>query len=909
MTGTGCKKYLIFVLFIFSNCFTSAQSYQIRWQYSWGGNREDALSTMIPVSGNKFFYAGYAASDPSCNKSDINYGDVDMVAMLMDDAGNKLWDRSYGGDKHDMAFSAIRVSSGGYILAGRTESGPSGIKNSPLIGAGDMWVVRIDDNGNMLWERTYGTIGFDVAQKILETPDGGFLLGGTYSPASVGPVAGFGWGDYELRKIDANGNSLWARFFGGTESEQFADLIPSDDGNYFLSGTSSSPPGGNKSSPLIGVEDIWLLKVDPAGVKIWDKTFGTTERDYFGTLTALSDGNFLIVDAAPSATRIRKVDGNGGQIWMRTCANNNEEIFLIATEDVATGNLYVAGMGRAPGNGCKTSPWHGGGSFGDIWLCIYDSAGNKMDDMDFGGSDVDEPTDIDVVNDEIWITAWSDSQLGGNKTTNNCGQTADGWIIRLARNFYINTKTPTALCNSQGSMKVHFTTIADFNPGNTFTVQLSDANGSFAQPFIIGTLNGLRSDSVVVTLPPGLPTSSNYKIRVIGSLPADTTTSYAFWLYGAPLVNLGNDTTICERTNLSLRAGVQPPASQIVWNTGNNNSSIVVTDPGTYWCEVQSPGCGIDRDSINVQVKLIPITNIGPDTSFCAGKTVVLGANPQLPDVTYLWNTGIGNNSLAIQDGGIYWLRITNGCGSSTDSLSATKNPLPVISFDKSDFLCEGTSRILHAGNGYSIYSWNNGATTPDISVNNVGTYSVIVTDNNGCNGSDTSRINQIIQLPSKFLPGDTTICPYEDILLKPNKNFSDYLWNTGAISNSILVKQTDAYWLQVKDSYGCTGKDTIIVTPKECPTGFYMPTAFTPNSDGKNDVCKPSVFGNVIQFHFTLYNRWGEKVYESKDRNSGWDGTFKGLPAGTAVFVWTCTFQIMGDAPRLEKGTVVLIR
>ena len=98
-------------------------------------------------------------------------------------------------------------------------------------------------------------------------------------------------------------------------------------------------------------------------------------------------------------------------------------------------------------------------------------------------------------------------------------------------------------------------------------------------------------------------------------------------------------------------------------------------------------------------------------------------------------------------------------------------------------------------------------------------------------------------------------------------------------------------------------------VNPKECPTGFYMPTGFTPNGDGRNDLCRPILFGDLIQYHFTLYNRWGEKIFESKDRNIGWDGKLKGTALQTGVFVWTCTFQFAGDKPKFEKGTTVLIR
>ncbi|HKB44550.1 MAG TPA: gliding motility-associated C-terminal domain-containing protein, partial [Chitinophagaceae bacterium] len=544
----------------------------------------------------------------------------------------------------------------------------------------------------------------------------------------------------------------------------------------------------------------------------------------------------------------------------------------------------------------------------DIWIAVFDSAGSKIGDFDYGGNDADIPVDIEIVNDEIWITGWSDSPLSGNKTTNNCGQTADGWIIRLAKKFYINNKTLNALCKSKNSMKVHFTTTIDFNPGNIFTVQLSDANGNFSFPINIGGLTGIKTDSILVTLPPGTPVSPNYKLRIIASLPADTTTFYPFWLYGSPVVNLGNDTLICQNTNLTLSAGAQPLTSQLIWNTGGNSNSITVATPGIYWCEVQT-GCGNIRDSIQVQVKFIPITDTGPDTSFCRGKTILLQSNPQFPDASYIWSTGATADSISIQNAGIYWLKVSNTCGTSTDSILTTTLPLPTINIDKSNFLCAGSSRVLDAGAGYSNYLWNNEATTPTIIINNIGTYSVIVTDNYGCTATDTTHITKMILLPAKFLLPDTSICSYEDILLKSKSNFSNYLWSTGSVSNSILVKQPAPYWLEVKDNYGCIGKDTILIKEKECPTGFYMPTGFTPNNDGKNDLCRPILFGNIVQYHFTLYNRWGEKIFESRNRFDGWDGKIRGVPSNSEVFIWICNYLVEGGKEKFEKGTVVLIR
>jgi gliding motility-associated-like protein len=185
----------------------------------------------------------------------------------------------------------------------------------------------------------------------------------------------------------------------------------------------------------------------------------------------------------------------------------------------------------------------------------------------------------------------------------------------------------------------------------------------------------------------------------------------------------------------------------------------------------------------------------------------------------------------------------------------------------------------------------------------------VAVTDNNGCVGKDTISVNQILPQPNGFLPADTVICSYGKLELRSMRPFSSYLWWNNSAGPTVTVTQPGLYWLQVVDGNNCTGRDTIIVNPKDCMKGFYIPNAFTPNHDGNNDVFKPLLFGNVKQYHFTIYNRWSEKVFETTDLSKGWDGTLNGIAQDSNVFVWICTYQFDGESMKVQKGTVVLIR
>ncbi len=130
-----------------------------------------------------------------------------------------------------------------------------------------------------------------------------------------------------------------------------------------------------------------------------------------------------------------------------------------------------------------------------------------------------------------------------------------------------------------------------------------------------------------------------------------------------------------------------------------------------------------------------------------------------------------------------------------------------------------------------------------------------------------------------------------------------------GSMQPAITVQSPGLYWLQVKNSVGCVGKDSIIIFSKQCLSGVYIPTAFTPNNDGKNDILKVIVHGNALTFSLKVYDRAGQLIFQTSDPEKGWDGKYKGLPVPVAIYVWQCSYQLEGSKPMLQKGTLGVIR
>ncbi len=320
----------------------------------------------------------------------------------------------------------------------------------------------------------------------------------------------------------------------------------------------------------------------------------------------------------------------------------------------------------------------------------------------------------------------------------------------------------------------------------------------------------------------------------------------------------------------------------------------------TYWDRVNARG-GLeffslrDKDSINI----------------CNGKDTSLSfIQPYyMKQTQFSFDSVVSNafrqtqhNYIGVNNG---TLNVSADCTIETAHVFSS----PVVALDKDSVLCQGTSRELTAGIGYTQYDWNNGATGPSVIVSDTGKYRVTVTALNGCTGSDSVYITRIAAAPSNFLPRDTTICTFEKLTLSTTYPFLNYLWSDQSSGPQLTVTQPGLYSLNVTDSNQCVGHDSILITQKQCIEGLFVPNAFTPNGDGRNDVFRAYLSGNITGFRFTIYNRWGSKVFETKTAGQGWDGTFNGTPAATGAFIWYCRYQLDGQPEKIKKGTVMLIR
>jgi hypothetical protein len=182
-------------------------------------------------------------------------------------------------------------------------SGPGGNKSSTNNGDFDVWLVRIDAEGNLVWERSYGGSEYDEATQVLPLPDGGFIVaamttsevsGNKESPYYGGPSAGGFYGDYWLLRLNSEGQKIWERDFGGSSRDIPGALHLTAEGGFVLTGSSLSHADGNKTAPRLGEMDLWVVRLDAAGERIWDQTYNGVGRLAWPRTVSTPDGGMMI---------------------------------------------------------------------------------------------------------------------------------------------------------------------------------------------------------------------------------------------------------------------------------------------------------------------------------------------------------------------------------------------------------------------------------------------------------------------------------------------------------------------------------------------------------------------------------------------------------------------------------------
>ncbi len=397
------------------------------------------------------------------------------------------------------------------------------------------------------------------------------------------------------------------------------------------------------------------------------------------------------------------------------------------------------------------------------------------------------------------------------------------------------------------------------------------------------------------------PNSTTTYYCTVSASGCSRTDTVVITVHPLPSLSVSNDTFFCAGSSVPISA--TSPGNTLLWSSGQNTATIVVNSSGTYYVTATHNGCQ-RTDSVHVTSLPLPLVFIGNDTALCAGQILTLDATTA--GATYHWNNGSTNATLSTGNTGLYWVAVTAGGCTARDSINVLFHPIPVVNLGPDTTVCTGQPVTFDAAASGATYHWSTGASTASITVSAPGTYSVVVTQN-GCTDSDAVKLLNVDPV-GNVLASDTTTCQGNLIPLHILAG-TNPLWSTGAGTDTIIVLDAGVYYVTVQTFCGVV-VDSETVTLNQCFCPFFMPNAFSPNGDGSNDRFRPIHECDEDNYDFTVFNRWGQNIFETHDINTGWDGTYKNTPQEVDVYVWVIQYNDhVSHNPILLKGNVTLLR
>ncbi|GHV41578.1 hypothetical protein FACS1894187_23390 [Synergistales bacterium] len=307
----------------------------IDWQKSLGGTNRDEAYSIQQTSDGGYIVAGVSGSNDG--DVSVNHGDWDYWIVKLNANGSIAWEKSLGGSNPETAFSIQQTSDGGYIVAGTSASNNGDVSgNHGGTNVNDYWIVKLNANGSIAWEKSLGGTDFDIAWSIQQTSDGGYIVAG-YSQSNDGDVSGnHGDYDYWIVKLNANGSIAWEKSLGGTGYDQAWSIQQTSDGGYIVAGISLSNDGDVSGNH--GDSDYWIVKLKVDGSIDWQKSLGGTGSDNAYSIQQMSDGGYIVAGSSGSNDGdvsenhgitdywIVKLNANGSIAWEKSLGGTGAEM-------------------------------------------------------------------------------------------------------------------------------------------------------------------------------------------------------------------------------------------------------------------------------------------------------------------------------------------------------------------------------------------------------------------------------------------------------------------------------------------------------------------------------------------------------------------------------------------------------
>ncbi len=383
------KKIKLAVAFVFFSTWMAAQNFTLYGDKTFGGNllEDEVLITYIDT--NKILLTCSSISDIYWDKTDplCVANATDLWVIMMDTNFQIHWQKSVGGIGPEENYNVLVLPNSPYIFLGSgsgSDSSCEKTENRRGPAQGDYWICKMDTSGTILWDKTFGGVVSEADVNIVQLTGGDYVVAGK-SNSIVGwdkTVANFGTFNIWIVKFDSLGNKLWDKVYGGSAGEALPTLMSEADGGFVMSAVTQSPVSGTITQPGIGGQDYYLTKIDSGGNVVWDKRYGGISGDVCYASIKTNDGGFLL-------------GGNTG----------------------------------SPVSGDITEPSRGSG---DIWLIKTDSLGNKQWEKRYGGNKNDRIDELaKAPGGGYWFSGITYSDSSYEVSENVYGGPQDYWIVKI----------------------------------------------------------------------------------------------------------------------------------------------------------------------------------------------------------------------------------------------------------------------------------------------------------------------------------------------------------------------------------------------------------------------------------------------------------------------------------------------
>jgi len=432
----------IFLFWSLQMASLSAQL-SIEWQKSLGGTSTDAAYYIQQTNDGGYIVAGFSLTN---NNGDVtgNHGGGDIWVVKLNELGNIQWQKSLGGSSTEVPRSIQQTSDGGYILAGKTFSEDGDVTGNH--GNGDYWVVKLNELGTIEWQKALGGSNVDDAKSVQQTNDGGYIVAG-FSASIDGEVSGnHGNDDAWIIKLSVTGVIEWQRSFGGSGSDRAYCISQTIDGGYIIAGETDSMEGDLFDNH--GSGDFWVLKLNSFGEIQWQKALGGIGIDQALCISQASDGGYVVIGTTGS--------GNSGNV---SGTHGGFDIWVVKLNPIGAIQWQKAFGGSAQDYGNSIEQTGDGGyalvgttqsndgdvlnndGLQDYWVLKLNHLGEIQRQKTLGGTNIEWAYCLQKTNDGGFIIAGRSDSNDGDVTGNHGGD--DFWVVKL-RDYTLSTQSPQA---------------------------------------------------------------------------------------------------------------------------------------------------------------------------------------------------------------------------------------------------------------------------------------------------------------------------------------------------------------------------------------------------------------------------------------------------------------------------------